>query len=820
MKIKFLLVFVMLSMSGCKKEKDHKTNLLSYLPEKVAVVIRINNLSRLKSELRNNTFIKNMDASSSYKCIYEKVRFLGNIQTDSPALLAFVPGPNDTMELLLTLPRIPDLIDPDSISNRETEAVVYQNTDMLKNTFEGGTFYSALTTDHLLIASSMELLANVVKGGGERKTDPILESLYKTSNHSKSAAIFINTANCNIVETPIQKKESVLSIADYSEWVSLDLDGSQDNLSFHGISFSRDSTQGFINLFRRTVPLESATLSLAPSTSDAILSFSLKDYTRFARNQKAFLDRSLVLDTLFNGVEEIGLIYEKDKRMIVLHTSAPESIAQFLQTNEKNSFDYHGNEIKALDQNGFLNDFFDPIISDFNANFYTVIENAFIFGSDLNAIQMMIGHYNRGETYVNTKIYESIKGSLADESNILYISNAKGIEERLAAYFTSELRSDFIKAQPSDFAFAAQVVADNNFFHTNLVVKKINEKTNDRATTRLFSIQLDGELNSDPQFVTNHRTGKKEIVVQDLNNNLYLISTGGKVLWKKKLGGKIQGKIYQVDIYKNRRLQLAFTTADQFLILDRNGKVVKPFNKTFPGVNLNPLAVFDYEGNRNYRFVVTQNTHTFMYNTKGDMVKGFKYTNASNAILDGPKHIRIGRKDYLVFKLENGELKILNREGKPRITVKERLDFSENDVVLYKDKFTLTDKNGTLFAVDEKGKVSGTKLNLNKDHGFDATNKTLVTMSDDVLSIKGRKVSLDLGVYTKPRIFYIADKIYVNVTDLQSERTYLFDSNAEPIPGFPVFGGSLADLEDMDNDSTLELVVKEKDSSLVVYKMN
>jgi hypothetical protein len=305
-----------------------------------------------------------------------------------------------------------------------------------------------------------------------------------------------------------------------------------------------------------------------------------------------------------------------------------------------------------------------------------------------------------------------------------------------------------------------------------------------------------------------------------VNNNLYLISTDGKVLWKKKLDGKIQGRIYQVDLYKNARLQLAFTTSDQFLILDRNGKEVRPFVKRFSGGNLNPLAVYDYEGNRNYRFVVTQGTEIFMYNGKGDIVKGFKYTSANSPVIAAPRHFRIGRKDYLVFKLENGELKILNRQGKPRITVKERIDFSENEIFLYREKFALTDKKGTLFAIDEKGNISRTKLNLSEDHGFDATSKTLVTMNDNSLTVKGTAVSLDLGVYTKPVIFYLYDKIYVSVTDLQSQKSYLFDSNAEPIPDFPLLGMSLADLGDMDNDKTLELVVKEKDSSLVVYKMN
>ena len=173
---------------------------------------------------------------------------------------------------------------------------------------------------------------------------------------------------------------------------------------------------------------------------------------------------------------------------------------------------------------------------------------------------------------------------------------------------------------------------------------------------------------------------------------------------------------------------------------------------------------------------------------------------------------------YLCWK--NGKLNILSREGKVRIPVKERIDFSDNEVLLYKNKFTLTDKSGTLFVVDEKGGISKTKFNLNEDHGTDATSNTLTTMNDNILTIKGKKVTLDLGVYTQPKIFYLYDKIYVGVTDLQSQQVYLFDSNAKSISNFPVSGGTLPDLSDMDNDRKVELVTREDNNALVVYKIN
>ena len=79
---------------------------------------------------------------------------------------------------------------------------------------------------------------------------------------------------------------------------------------------------------------------------------------------------------------------------------------------------------------------------------------------------------------------------------------------------------------------------------------------------------------------------------------------------------------------------------------------------------------------------------------------------------------------------------------------------------------------------------------------------------------------MELCVYTKPKIFYLNDKIYVSVTDLQHELIYLFDSQAEPIANFPIFGSSVIDLNDLDKDKKLEIVLKRSDNSIVSYKLN
>ena len=56
------------------------------------------------------------------------------------------------------------------------------------------------------------------------------------------------------------------------------------------------------------------------------------------------------------------------------------------------------------------------------------------------------------------------------------------------------------------------------------------------------------------------------------------------------------------------------------------------------------------------------------------------FADFKSEIINSPVHLRIDDKDYIVLQLKNGELKILNRRGKDRVIVDEKIQFSNNSV--------------------------------------------------------------------------------------------------------------------------------------------
>ncbi|GMN11245.1 hypothetical protein MTsPCn9_20500 [Croceitalea sp. MTPC9] len=818
--MKFRILFLFLVILSCAEKKTTSDSLLNYLPQHASIVIKVNNLSNFKSELKNSGFFAKSKKTSLFKTISRKVNGINYLNPNTNCIIGFYELGKGKFEFLFVSDNNPDFFALEKANDKTVETFTYESSEVKKYSIDNNTLYSYQIEDKIIASSSQILLENFIRIGKNKSVPTKLAKLYSTTDNTKSASILINLKNGGNLLSSNLKSEDTIKLSSFADWISVDFSTESNKTSFNGIAVANDSTNNFLNLFKETSPIAERISSIAPKNSDAILSYSFSDFEKFALNQKKYLDISQPIDTIFNTIEEVGIIFLNKERAVALNSFGVDNLTDAINNLSIGSSQYQGAEITALKDKDFISSSFEPLVGNFDSNFCTVLENTFVFASKKEILQSIIANSRSGSTFNKTETYYSTKSLLANESSLLFIANQKGIQNFVGMDFSTQLFKDIKKIDFKNHAFAAQVVADMGFYHLNVVVSKTQKEIKSNSVGPLFTLELDTDLGINPQFVKNHRTNKQEVVVQDKDNFLYLISSDGKVLWKKQLDGKIQGKIHQVDIYKNGRLQLAFCTNNQFLILDRNGDEVAPFNKTFQGGNLNPLAVFDYDNTKNYRFLVTQGRKIFMYNSKADIVEGFTYKEAESAIITAPQHFRIKKKDYLLFKLENNTLKIRHRAGQDRIKVSNKIDFSDNDIFLYKNKFSLTDKKGILHQIDTNGKLVATNFNLNQDHGMFATSKTLALMNDNILSIKGKKVELELGVYTLPKIFYIYDKIYVSVTDIQNQKIYLFDSQAKTIPNFPVYGSSLIDMVDMDNDRKLELVAKDQENSLIVYKMN
>ena len=163
----------------------------------------------------------------------------------------------------------------------------------------------------------------------------------------------------------------------------------------------------------------------------------------------------------------------------------------------------------------------------------------------------------------------------------------------------------------------------------------------------------------------------------------------------------------------------------------------------------------------------------------------------TSELLQPPKHIRIGRKDYILVNEMNGTLHILSRTGDIRVPAKKDFSFSTNKWYQYKNLFTTTNMNGELIQINESGQITTKDLELTENHSFVANNETMVTFNENELSINGKKANLDYGLYTSPQLIEAKNTHYIAITDTQTSKVYLFDTNANLIEEMSVAHVSL-----------------------------
>lgn len=782
----FLLILFS-TVLACQKDYNKNKSPYKLIPNEASSVIQVNALNEFISSIDNHDII-----SSIYtKELKKASNLLENLNTTRPIYVAFFD--EDQSDYLILTKNDSTLFVVDSIPNHISE--ILTDTKIKKTQIDSTVFYHKTIGNVFASSNDLDILKNTNTNGNNKELVRLLES-----TESKSiASVVFKTSSSNYSKLLF----SQLNDASNENYSVLDLNFSNNSVNYNGITTANDSITHKIDCFKQTIPQKINTLKIAPYNTPTLLSITYDDFSVFNKNLAVFNKHEVdSTQTFLNFTNEVTLIDDA----VFLHSLDTDLVLETIE-DKLNTETYRAIDIYEFGNPNFFKSRLKPFIEFENAKYFSIYDDFIIFSNSIETLKSILSTALNNNTLANTDAFKSISENLSDEASLFVFKNAEALSKILD------------KNTKGYNANVVQFIYEDEYAHVNGIIQKFKKRGASNTITEAFTTSVDADIILAPQSVTNHVTKAHDIVVQDVNNVLYLISNSGSVLWKKQLQGKILGKIEQIDMYKNGRLQLAFTTPSRLYVLDRNGNDVSPFPLKFNDEITQPLSVFDYDKRKNYRLLVTQGENLLMYDTKGKSVNGFSYNQNGSKISTQPKHFRIGSKDYIAFAAGD-KLKILNRQGNVRINIKDNISFSSNELFLYKNKFTTTNNLGQLLQFDTKGKLSSKNLNLTDKHHIETTSKTLVTMAENKLKIKSRTVDLDYGDYTDPKIFYLNDKIYVTTTDLQSKKVYLFDSQAQPIPNFPVFGTSSAELQNLDKDKGLELITQSDSKTLVIYKIN
>ena len=487
---------------------------------------------------------------------------------------------------------------------------------------------------------------------------------------------------------------------------------------------------------------------------------------------------------------------------------------------------------------GFGSSVFPAFSGTTDDTYFTFYDNFLITGNSYITISKLLYDNLLNKTLANDLVYRDLNSTLPTVSGYsFYIVPAMAIEF-LSRYLNDDivnlLRSN-INSVSKIQAAGLQSVASNNMIYNSLSVR-FREEAREESTTEWETL-LDTLAAVKPFFFTNHITGAKEIFIQDMKNNAYLINAAGRILWKVPLRERISGNIYSIDYLRNGKFQLLFAGREYLHLLDRNGNYFEryPVKLRSPATNL--LAVFDYDNNRSYRLLIAgEDKIIYAYDKSGNVVKGWKPFRTAGIVTSEINWFRVSGKDYLIISDENS-LYFLDRTGNIRLTLKEpvtragkstlRLTPGSNPEVI------CSAPDGTIQQISFDGSVRKFRLRqFSADHAFDFFDVDGDGFGEYIFIDKGMLYLYDHNrteMFTRdfnseelggPICFtFSATNRKAGVYDVKRKQIYLVNMNGEIMSGFPLRGASMFSIGKLSDKRGWNVIVGGTDNFLYNYSL-
>ena len=488
-------------------------------------------------------------------------------------------------------------------------------------------------------------------------------------------------------------------------------------------------------------------------------------------------------------VDSISNMYRFNDENIIIFSNNPkleknrstkkslyERFEKIEQTNTNFSLSFDSINSKKVIEKIFIND----TIKRFR-NLYVNIDS----DNKMTYINGVIDNfYSDNDNVKAAKLLDDIKNSEID-FEINFVDNVLSDFQAISASSIDSINFfDFenIKSDIESFKLF-QLNFGNEVGNINGIISTEKKEVKEIENPNLFKVSFSDPIVVGPFIVKNHINQNEEIIVQDINNILYLIDSSGKIAWSKQIDEKILNKVFQVDSYKNGRLQYVFSTDSQLYMLDRKGRDVGKFPLKFNDKITLPISVFDYDKNKNYRICITQGNELFMFDSKGTFVNGFKYKK-QDQIITSPKHFRIQNKDLIVFKTQS-KFNIINRRGEVRIKLKSDIKFSNDNIYSYQNNLISTSNNNEILKIDLKGNINKMKEDNSNKIFIVSNNDYISYLINNSIKTQKNKIDLEFGKYSDISLHENEKNIFISLYNEQSKKLYMFDKKLTPISNFP-----------------------------------
>lgn len=466
------------------------------------------------------------------------------------------------------------------------------------------------------------------------------------------------------------KPEKLSNLKEFGSWTSLNLEYNNQRTTLSGLtSIKQDSTSKTSNIYN----------DLFDVIPGQIEFFEWFGYNSFDDHINQHVDKNNLanLNVYFdNSIAQIlGTRFDNQHIIFQCKANAQPSIAI---SSKGNALTNDLNVLFASDsvyqQVGDIQIY--PVSKNFKtdqvfsssakmtAPLFFALNDIYYFVPNLSSAAKIITSVAQNKTYSSSSEFKSSIDPHFSNKSVwhIYTNNSEKYNKTLSKHLPKTLIKN-----AKEIGWQKNAVA-NNLIYNNLIISSNAKSIIPKMTEEIVSPnQIPIEFIPHPFVTRNHRTSTNEIIAYDIENTIYRIGANGDVKWSKPMNEPLIGEVKTIDLFGNNKFQTVFTTTNNIHLLDINGNTVDGFPIQLPSQVSSGLSVLDYEGNKDYRFVVgLKNGSIVNYDKTGKSVTGWS-SNLNNDLLITPiKHFRIGSKDYLCGTTANGKTIALDRRGAPR----------------------------------------------------------------------------------------------------------------------------------------------------------
>ncbi|MBI1184445.1 hypothetical protein GC194_09245 [bacterium] len=496
--------------------------------------------------------------------------------------------------------------------------------------------------------------------------------------------------------------------------------------------------------------------------------------------------------------------------------------------------------IRKIQKGAFLSMLFGELAEGFTSPYYAFYNGYVVFANEPEVIHTLWRAYQTGKVLSNSLKYGEMADWLKTNCNLVTYINpalAYNIPREILSNDAAAFYNRNIDGLKNIDHVVYQLVKSNDHFYNHIYLK--TGVVRNIENTVLFRRSFESDIKAGPFLLTNYHTKEKEVLVVDQSHEAFQLSRSNEVVWQRKLGEPMVGQPFEIDLFKNNKLQYLIATKKNLHLIDRTGNAVSGYPITLSANISGAPMVFDLKGNKDIQdFVPVRGSRIYGFTAKGIPLGVWSPMNLQANPKGAMQYFNKGGQNYFLIGDRQGDIYVWTDKGKKAVEVIKTNTHFATDFTL---QFGTQLSDCKLLSVDTAGYLVTARLNgevrrtavgsgFTAPHGswfsFDGTGgKELLVWQNNQVAVfdQALKKLLSFSIpepIKNVEILLKSANEQIFAVHTVSNKIYLYNLKGELVVE-ESFESSTANsaLYDIDRDGRVELITA-RGNELIVYKLN